>query len=74
MLIGYIDPSVVTYVTQAVVGVIIAIGAFVGVYIKKVRKKVNSKLKIDENKNMEGESDDILIESKNDKKRTKRKK
>ena len=55
----YIDPSVVTYLIQAVAGVVIAVGAVVGIYFRKARKKVNDKLGIDENKNKEVETDEI---------------
>ena len=55
----YIDPSVVTYLIQAVAGVVIAVGAAVGIYFRKEKKKVNDKLGIDENKNKEVETDEI---------------
>ena len=55
----YIDPSVVTYLIQAVAGVVIAVGAAVGIYVRKAKKKVNDKLGIDENKNKEVETDEI---------------
>ena len=55
----YIDPSVVTYLIQAVAGVVIAVGAAVGIYFRKAKKKVNAKLGIDENKNKEVETDEI---------------
>ena len=58
---AYIDPSVMTYTVQAIAGIIIAIGTFIGIYFKKIKKKVNKKLGIDENKNKEIESDDIEI-------------
>lgn len=60
---GYIDPSVMTYAIQAGAGIVIAIGAFVGLYFRKAKKKVNKKLGIDENRNKEVESDDIEIKS-----------
>ena len=47
---GYIDPSVMTYAIQAIAGVIIAVGAFLGIYLRKAKKKLNNKLGIDENK------------------------
>jgi len=50
---AYIDPSVMTYV--------IALGAGLGLYIRKVKKKVNDKLGIDENRNKEVESDEIIV-------------
>ncbi len=59
---AYIDPSVMTYAIQAIAGIIIAIGAFVGIYFRKIKKNVQNKLGIDENKNKEVESDEIKIE------------
>lgn len=58
---GYIDPSVMTYAIQAGAGIAIAIGAFIGLYFRKAKKKVNKKLGIDENKHKEVESDEIEI-------------
>lgn len=36
MMLGYIDPSAVTYVIQAVAGVVIAIGALLTVFRHKI--------------------------------------
>lgn len=58
---GCIDPSVMTYAIQAIAGVIIAVGAFLGIYLRKAKKKLNNKLGIDENRNKEVETDDIVI-------------
>ena len=58
---AYIDPSVVTYVIQAVAGVVIAVGAAVGIYWRKAKKKLNETLGVDENKNKEVESDEIVV-------------
>ena len=58
---GYIDPSVMTYAIQAIAGVIIAVGAFLGIYLRQAKKKLNNKLGIDENRNKEVETDDIVI-------------
>lgn len=55
----YIDPSVMTYLVQAIAGVVIAVGAVATIWIRKAKKKVNDKLGIDENRNKEVESDDI---------------
>ena len=63
---AYIDPSVMTYTIQAVAGILIAIGAAIGIYYRKMKKKVSDKLGIDENRNKEVESDDIEIMSKVD--------
>ena len=62
---GYIDPSVMTYAIQAIEGVVIAVGAFLGIYFRKAKKKLNNKLGIDEKKNKEVESDDIIINDNN---------
>lgn len=64
---GYIDPSVMTYAIQAIAGVIIAVGAFLGIYLRKAKKKLNNKLGIDENRNKEVETDDIVINESNNK-------
>ena len=60
---AYIDPSVMTYLIQAIAGVVIAVGAVVGIYWRKAKKKVNEKLGIDENRNKEVESDDIIVKA-----------
>lgn len=56
---AYIDPSVMTYVIQAVAGVAVAAGAGIGFYWRKARKKLHDKLGTDENKNKEVESDEV---------------
>lgn len=58
----YIDPSVMAYAIQAIAGIVIAVGAFLGIYFRKIKKKVSKKLGVDENRNKEVESDDIKIE------------
>ncbi|MBQ3320805.1 hypothetical protein IJH15_00750 [Candidatus Saccharibacteria bacterium] len=63
-MFGYIDPSVMTYAIQAGAGIVIAIGAFVGLYFRKAKKKVSKKLGVDENKNKEVESDEIEVKKK----------
>ena len=60
--LAYIDPSVMPYAIQAVAGIVIAVGAFIGIYFRKIKKNVQNKLGIDENKNKEVESDEIKIE------------
>lgn len=59
---AYIDPSVMTYMIQVVAGIVVAVGALAGVYFRKAKKKVNEKLGIDENKNKEIESDEIVFD------------
>lgn len=58
---GYIDPSVMTYTIQAIAGVVIAVGAVIGIRVRKAKKKLAEKLNIDENKNKEVEGDDIVV-------------
>ena len=58
---AYIDPSVMTYMIQVIAGIVVAVGAVVGIYFRKAKKKVNEKLGIDENKNKEVESDEIIV-------------
>ena len=57
---AYIDPSVMTYVIQAVAGVVIALGAVFGIYFRKMKKALFALLHIDENRGKEVESDDIV--------------
>ena len=52
---AYLDPSVMTYAIQIVAGLAVAIGAVVGVYWRKAKKLLSSKLGIDENANKEVE-------------------
>ena len=58
---AYIDPSVMTYLIQAVAGVVVAVGAVAGIYWRKAKKKVSETLGVDENRNKEVESDDIFV-------------
>ena len=58
---AYIDPSVMTYLIQVVAGIVVAVGAVVGIYLRKAKKKLSEKLGIDENRNKEVESDEIVV-------------
>ncbi len=53
----YIDPSITTYVIQAVAAIVIAGGAVISVLWRKARKKMSKTLNIDENKNKEVEEE-----------------
>ncbi len=66
-MILYIDPSVMTYAIQAIAGIVIAVGAFIGIYYRKAKKKINKKIGLDENRNKEVESDEIVIKTKDNK-------
>lgn len=57
---AYVDPSVMTYAIQAVAGIAVAIGAAVGIYWRKAKKKVNEKLGVDENAKKEVEEDIVI--------------
>lgn len=61
---AYLDPSVMTYAIQAIAGVAIAVGAVVGIYWRKARRKFQDKLGVDENKNKEVEDDIVEVTKK----------
>lgn len=54
---AYIDPSVMTYTIQIVAGIVVAVGAVVGIWWRKAKRKVQDKLGIDENAKKEVEDD-----------------
>lgn len=58
---AYLDPSVMTYTIQVVAGVVVAVGAVIGIYWRKAKKKVQNKLGIDENTHKEVEDDIVEI-------------
>lgn len=57
--LAYIDPSVTTYATQAIVGVVVAVGAVGTLLWRKAKKKVGDKLGIDANAKKKKEDDVI---------------
>lgn len=57
---AYIDPSVVTFGASAIAGIVIAAGAVLFVWWRKVKSKVADKLGIDENANKEKEEELII--------------
>jgi len=61
---AYIDPSVSSYLIQAIAGVAVAVGAFVAIYWRRARKKVRDRLGLDENANREQEADIQVFEEK----------
>lgn len=58
----YVDPSLMTYIVQAAIGIAVAVVAAVGVHLRKAKKKVDEKLGLDENRNKEVETDDIKFD------------
>lgn len=57
---AYLNPSVMTYAIQIIAGIVVAVGAVVGILWRKAKKKVSDKLGIDENAKKEIE-DDIVV-------------
>ena len=54
---AYLDPSVMTYTIQVVAGILVAVGAVVGIAWRRAKKKIQDKLGIDENAKKEIEDD-----------------
>lgn len=57
---AYIDPSVVSFAASAIGGILIAAGAVLFVWWRKVKLKVSTKLGIDENAKKEKEEDIVI--------------
>lgn len=64
---AYVDPSVMTYTIQVVAGVVVAVGAVAGVLWRRMKKKVQDKLGIDENAKKEVEDDIVELQDDADK-------
>ena len=64
---AYLDPSVMTYTIQVVAGVVVAVGAVVGVYWRKAKKKVQNSLGMDENAKKTAEEDVVELENSEEK-------
>lgn len=60
--LAYIDPSVSSYMIQAIAGIVVAVGAFIAIYWRRAKKKVQNKLGIDENANKEKEEEVQVFE------------
>jgi len=54
---AYIDPSVTTYLVQAIAGVAIAVGAVFTLYWRKARKKIREKVGVGEGAKQEVEAE-----------------
>ena len=61
---AYIDPSVMTYAIQAIAGTAIALGTFVSVYWRKIRKLFIKEFNTSNDKNTE--SDDLYFRETDD--------
>ena len=66
MIIAYVDPSVISYIVQAVAGVLITLGAVAGVVVSYLRKRARKLLALQQQNNKEVEQD-IVIEDDGDK-------
>ena len=55
--LAYVDPSVMSYAVQAVAGILIASGVVFGVVWRKLKRKAQKALRIDENAGKEVEAD-----------------
>ncbi len=64
---AYLDPSVMTYTIQVVAGIVVAVGAVVGIYWRKAKKKIQDKLGIDENAKKTVEDDVVEIKEDSEK-------
>ena len=60
---AYVDPSVMTYLIQAIAGVVIVAGVTFGVIWRKMKRKAQKVLHIDENAKKEVEDDVVEISS-----------
>ena len=54
---AYIDPSVMTYTIQVIAGVVVAVGAVIGIVWTRIKKKAKEKLNIDLDGKKEAEGD-----------------
>lgn len=59
---AYLDPSVMTFMIQIIAGVVVTVGAVVGIYWRKAKKKAMEKLHIDENAKKEVEEDIVIFD------------
>ena len=54
---AYIDPSVMTYTVQIVAGIVVAAGAVVGMWWRRIKRRLYGTLGIDESAKKEVEED-----------------
>lgn len=58
---AYIDPSVMTYAIQAIAGIVIALGAVFGIYWRRIRKRLDGVLHLEEKRYKTYESDELCF-------------
>lgn len=61
---AYVDPSVTSYMIQAVAGIVVAVGACITIYWRRAKKKVQDKLGIDVEAGKEKEEDVQIFDDK----------
>ena len=61
---AYVDPSVTSYMIQAIAGIVVAVGACFTIYWRRAKKKVQDKLGIDSEAGKEKEEDVQIFDDK----------
>ncbi len=64
---AYLDPSVMTQLVQAIAGIVIAVGAVVGVYFYKIKKKVTKAMNLEETTKKEVEDELVIFDNESSK-------
>ena len=56
--LAYIDPSAMTFIIQIIAGVVIAAGAAVGFYWRRLKRALKKKKNVDEDEEYDDEDED----------------
>ena len=67
LIIAYVDPSVISYIVQAVAGVLITLGAIAGVVVSYLRKRARKLLALQQQDKREVEQEIVIKEDGEDK-------
>ncbi|MBE6379504.1 MAG: hypothetical protein E7047_01075 [Lentisphaerae bacterium] len=62
IILAYVDPSVISYIIQAVAGVLITLGAVAGVVISFLRKRARKLLALQQQEKKEVEEEIVIAE------------
>ena len=60
---AYIDPSAITYMIQAIAGIVIAVGSVGIIFWRRAKKKLKDKVGIDFDKNKETEEEVVAVKT-----------
>lgn len=63
----YLDPSAITFAVQIIAGIVVAVGAAIGIIITKAKKKAKDKFGIDLEKKKETEEEIVEYPEQEDK-------